>query len=185
MGTLELQQQQEQPKTQRQPPVQALEQQQQHPAQQYAADIVNVVDDEPAPRAEVEAFAAQLLQLTPPSTGGTSSSGSGGSGTAMPAAAEDVSAAPPAQEGSLHAQNNPAITANEDASATVKSADRSTLKSGPVEEKRVSNARLKQRLAQLSWSLAAPTYREGLQRIAAGDTSPFVGDDLRALFEVE
>eukprot|EP00887_Chlorella_sp_A99_P004253 scaffold15.g4253.t1 len=39
-----------------------------------------------------------------------------------------------------------------------------------VEEKRVSNARIK---AELWFSLAFPTYREGLAAIASGDTRPF------------
>ena len=41
---------------------------------------------------------------------------------------------------------------------------------GALEEKRVSNARLKR---ELGVRLAFPTYREGLAAIAAGDLRPF------------
>jgi hypothetical protein len=50
---------------------------------------------------------------------------------------------------------------------------------GALEEKRVSNARLK---ARLGLRLMHPTYREGLSAIAAGDWRPFLGPgDVAAL----
>lgn len=49
---------------------------------------------------------------------------------------------------------------------------------GELEEKRVSNARMKQ---QRGIQLAFPSYREGLVAIAMGNTAPFAPADLSSL----
>ncbi|KAF8065463.1 RIN2 [Scenedesmus sp. PABB004] len=124
-------------------------------------DIVNVVDDEPAPRGEVEAFARQLLGLPP------------------------LALEPEPDQQQLQQQQLPEGEAGRAQQAQrlgepPADAPRVRRRSGgePLEEKRVANTKLK---ALLGGRLRAPSFREGLALAAAGDEAPFAPADLDAL----
>lgn len=121
--------------------------------------IYNVADDEPAPRHEVEAFAAGLLGLP----------------SAAAAAAPPVDANPTAgtTSGGGGVSAAGAGTERQGKAASLQGAGPGTDKASPasgLEEKRVRNDLIKQ---ELGVRLAFPTYREGLQAIHSGDLRPF------------
>lgn len=126
------------------------------PGQRDAAfvDIINVVDDEPAPRAEVEAYARQLL-------GHAADEGS-------------CSSAAGQSEGSIG--STPASRPEGHGSKP--------RRSDPLEEKRVRNTKLKQLLhTQLGAQLLAPTFREGLA-MSLEVPAPFHQADLACLYDL-
>jgi hypothetical protein len=137
----------------------------QHAQQQHshsAVDIINVVDDAPAPRADVEAYARQLL-------GGTAA----GSTTSMQQQ-RCASAGEFTFEGSTPASRE----------HDGQQPQRRRRPAEPLEEKRVRNDKLKQLLqVQLQSGLVAPSFREGLNLIHSGRTQPFAAADLDCLFE--
>lgn len=121
----------------------------------HTVDVVNVVDDEPAPRGDVEVFAEQLLQQCGDTAG------------SVPATQPRVSSAQSEQQGTNQQQPRQ------------QSRQRGL---EPLEEKRVRNGKLKQLLeAELQGQLQAPTYREGLKLILAGLT-PYEQVDIDCLF---
>ena len=148
-------------------------------------DVINVVDDMPAPRSEVEEYAVKLLTA--------------GSRDALGAASTDP------VMGSSHEGNDQSDTAvGSRSSSTTAGTSISTRRSGSssrshgldsalskpatadarrqgaaLEEKRVRNGKLKQ---ALHVTLKAPSYREGLSALYGGDLSPFLVEDLQSLF---
>ena len=119
--------------------------------------VFNVADDEPAPREEVEAFARELLGIAPVGTAPSSSSSSSSSSREAEgwAAGKGIEGGGSGDSGGGGGGG------------------------GALEEKRISNARVK---AGLGAALRYPTYREGLLAIAAGATDPFLSwDDVRLL----
>ncbi|WIA16673.1 hypothetical protein OEZ85_013336 [Tetradesmus obliquus] len=115
-------------------------------------DVINVVDDEPAPRGDVEQYALQLLR--------------GSQAGGLP---EDRSS-------SSSANQEPQ---QEQGSSSSSSSSRGSRRAEVLEEKRVRNDRLK---AQLGVQLLAPTYWEGLAAMHAGSIAPFAAEDLECLF---
>lgn len=135
---------------------------QQQPAQQLApsfgtaamVDVLNVVDDEPAPRGDVEAYAALLLQDQQDAD------------TATTMGLQETQQQQQHEEGAHLQQQN------------------ARRRQPPLEEKRVRNDKLKRVLqAQrgMSAGLLAPSYREGLALILLGST-PFSQGDLDCLY---
>lgn len=119
--------------------------------------VYNVVDDDPAGRACVMAFAAELLRTQPVSPVDSlgASSCDAASHPVQPGSSSTVkSSQQPTQVGAV---DGPSDTG-------------SVVKSGRRAEKRVCNAKIK---AELSWALEFPSYREGLAAIHAGDLRPF------------
>lgn len=130
-------------------------------------DILNVVDDEPAPRGEVEAYAQLLLQRGDQRPQAVAS---GDSGRASDAAYSQ----PPKQ------QTQPARRQDQQTQQQARRGQEL------LEEKRVRNMKLKQLLQAHSAKnpgLLAPTYREGLTLIMEG-TEPFEQQDLDCLYNV-
>jgi hypothetical protein len=130
-------------------------------------DVINVVDDEPAPRGEVEAFAQAFMQVS-------SQVHAAGQDTPQPAQQQ------PAQQQPVQK----AVGTQEPARQQQQKARE------PLEEKRVSNRKLKQllqahrvtRAAGTSTGvLLAPTYREGLRLIMDG-LVPFDQVDVDCLY---
>lgn len=116
-------------------------------------DIINVVDDEPAPRTEVEAYARQLLGHA--ADEGSCSSDAGQS--------EGLVDSKPASHLEGRQQSKPR-------------------RSEPLEDKRVRNTKLKQLLhMQLGRQLLAPTFREGLT-MSLEVPAPFHQADLACLY---
>lgn len=115
-------------------------------------DVVNVVDDEPAARREVEAFARQLLSEHVDTDDYRLSNVSSEKANGM----HQMSSV-----GDL--QRSPA-----NRTAAVE----------PMEEKRVINDKLKK---VLQVQLKAPTYREGLTLMVDGNIEPFDSQDLSCL----
>ncbi len=122
------------------------------------------VDDEPAPRAQVVDFAAGLL--------GVRSGGSHGAGATTAATATATGGA------GGRASSEPASGDGSQVQAGSGGSGRGSTRAAPLEEKRVRNARLKDRLGL---QLAYPSYREGLAAIASGRILPFEGADLARL----
>lgn len=145
-------------------------QQQQGQQQLPLVDVINVVDDEPAPRGDVEAFALQLL-------GGAAAAAAGAGATAAPPAVP-AGASGSAEQGS--SQPRGSGTDSDSSEAQQLQQPRLRRSSEPLEEKRVANGKLKQ---QLGVVLAAPTFRQGLAALHAGDISPFGAADLECLYE--
>lgn len=119
--------------------------------------IYNVVDDDPAGRACVMAFAAELLRAQPvPALDSLSTSSCNAASHPLQADSRSSvkSSQQPAQVGGV---DGPSDTG-------------SMVKGGRRAEKRVCNAKIK---AELSWALEFPSYREGLAAIHAGDLRPF------------
>ena len=125
--------------------------------------IYNVVDDDPASRTEVMAYARSLLQSTAVSAASSSH-------TPVPAAADtDKTGSSPAVD-SLSSQDGMVKHAD-----SLKSGSDScqAVKSSSIDskgEKRVLNGKIKTELS-LTWEF--PTYREGLFAIHNGDRRPF------------
>jgi hypothetical protein len=122
-------------------------------------DVINVVDDEPAPRGDVEEYAMQLLgssQADALTAGYTAAAGSSSSSS---------SNVQPYQ------QNDSSFKQQKSSSAS--------RRKEVLEEKRVRNDKLK---AALGVQLLAPTYREGLASMHAGGIEPFEAVDLLCLF---
>lgn len=131
-------------------------------------DVLNVVDDEPAPRGDVEAFAQSLLAAD-----GVSAIEAGSSSCSGEPLDE-----PPRQQQQQQSQAA--------ASRGAEGQTRSRHGQEPLEEKRVRNLKLKQLLqAQFApqGGLVAPTYREGLTLTLAG-VAPFEQQDLDCLYRV-
>lgn len=127
------------------------------PAADTLVDIINVVDDQPLSRAEVEAYVAHILSPgDKPDNEAVVDNGSTGAAEAS-------------------GQRN---------GSTVQ--ERSALESGstarprpqpPLEEKRVRNNKFKKLLR--GGHLYAPTVFVGIDSLAAGDVYPFTADDLQ------
>lgn len=119
--------------------------------------IYNVVDDDPASRATVMAFAAKLLQTQQTSALGDCDTSA------------DYDAANLLQEGSL-----PDVVETRQQSqigAETGATDISEVATcGSRTEKRVGNGKVK---AEFSFALEFPSYREGLAAIHAGNRCPF------------
>lgn len=120
----------------------------------------NVTDDEPAARLEVLNFARQLTGIGSVST--------------------PKSPAADAPDGGAGATDGQELASQTAASSTAgRSATSGSRAGGELEEKRVRNTRIKERLAvQLTYS----TYREGVSAIFRGDTTPFSTEDLLYLY---
>jgi hypothetical protein len=121
-------------------------------------DVINVVDDEPAPRVDVEEYAMRLL--------GSSQAGALTLGQA--AAVDDSS--------SSIVQSSQQVNSSSEKNSSGSSSRRKEV----LEEKRVRNDKLK---AALGVQLLAPTYREGLASMHAGSMEPFAAVDLQCLFD--
>jgi hypothetical protein len=124
-------------------------------------DIVNVVDNEPAPRSEVEAYAQLVLQQT------SQAVTSGDSGWVSDTARRVL-------------QQQPQPLQQQDQQVQPRRGQE------PLEEKRVRNMKLKQLLqahSAMESGLLAPTYREGLTLVMEG-TEPFEQQDLACLYSV-
>lgn len=119
--------------------------------------IYNVVDDDPAGRVTVMAYAAKLLQAQPASAIDNHSTSACDSGI-DPIQAGSRAVVKSSQE---HTQIGDE-TGPSDISQVSKGGRRA--------EKRVSNAKIK---AELSLALEFPSYREGLSAIHAGNKRPF------------
>jgi hypothetical protein len=120
-------------------------------------DVINVVDDEPAPRGDVEEYAMQLLgssQADALTAGHTAAAGSSSSSNVQP-----------------YQQNDSSLKQQKSSSGS--------RRKEVLEEKRVRNDKLK---AALGVQLLAPTYREGLASMHAGGIEPFEAVDLLCLF---
>lgn len=113
--------------------------------------IYNVVDDDPASRATVIAFAAKLLQTQ-------QTTAPGGCNTFV-----DDDAGSPLVVANRRQQ--PQIGAGPGSAGI-----NQVVTGGSKAEKRVSNAKMK---AELSLALGFPSYREGLAAIFAGSNCPF------------
>lgn len=141
----------------------------------------NIADDDPADRATVMQYAAELLEraaagmpLEGWATGSLSDGGWGwgGAGDAVGVSSlssgsssgsfdgDDEAAAGVAWRALGRARMRPRSRRDREAAAAV----------ARLEEKRVRNTRIKQ---ELGVRLRYPTYREGLAAIAAGDLRPF------------
>jgi hypothetical protein len=129
-------------------------------------DVTNVVDDEPAPRGDVEQYALQLL-----------AGSQAGRLPAQPAAAADSSSS--SSSSAMQGQVSSSSTQEESSSKPRSSSSSSSRRAEPLEEKRVRNDKLK---APLGVQLLAPTYREGLALMHAGSIAPFAAEDLECLF---
>eukprot|EP00879_Flechtneria_rotunda_P007167 GHRR01007522.1.p1 GENE.GHRR01007522.1~~GHRR01007522.1.p1 ORF type:complete len:168 (+),score=64.06 GHRR01007522.1:566-1069(+) len=140
------------------------QQRQQEPLPQQWVDFVNVVDDEPAPRGDVEAFARQLLGLHTETGPGSDSSNS-----------QDQQAAT-GKTAIQQTHYNDQQQERQDSELYISS--RRKRQSEPLEEKRVQNDKLK---SVLGVQLIAPTYREGLQLLHSGNIMPFAVEDLECL----
>lgn len=119
--------------------------------------IYNVVDDDPASRATVMAFAAKLLQTQQISAlGGCDTSGDGDAANLL-------------QEGSF--PDVVKIRQQSRLGAETGATDISQVAThGSRAEKRVGNGKVK---AEFSFALEFPSYREGLAAIHAGNRCPF------------
>lgn len=146
------------------------------PLQCPLVDVINVVDDEPAPRQEVELFAQQLLQarnVAPSSTLPRD----------QPARADELPsyhAKMPEQQQVVDQQGNQ-LDGGDQASQPQFPKE----KQEALEEKRICNAKLKRLLSEMHHGgprqLLAPTYREGLQLIMDSQM-PFEQVDLDCIF---
>lgn len=120
-------------------------------------DVINVVDDEPAPRGVVEACAQQLLLRLDTQS------------TQVEVSSEPTQPVTPQQQQS-QAQGQPR---------------QGRRQQEPLEEKRVRNMKLLQLLRDQQQGqhagLLAPTYREGL-RMVLDSPGPFAAEDLDCLF---
>jgi len=170
--------------------------------------LLNVVDDDPAPRGEVLEFAEQLLREGRAGAGargrqggpeGSSSSGgasSGGSSTSSGGASSGGCSSSGSSSGGGGARSSGGSSGGgrsgggssggaQPAPAPGSSIDpvgrgRGARGAGEdLEEKRVSNAKLKRELP--GFQLQHPSYRDGLTAIAGGDLGPFTPADLAAL----
>ncbi|KAF6254485.1 hypothetical protein COO60DRAFT_313671 [Scenedesmus sp. NREL 46B-D3] len=137
-------------------------------------DVINVVDDEPAPRGDVEGYARQLLGSDQADASPTPQSVAAGDGSSSSSAMQAQSSSSPAQlsqkEGSTPKQQNSLRSSSSSSSGRRKEV---------LEEKRVRNDKLK---AALGVQLLAPTYKEGLDSMHAGSIAPFGVEDLECLF---
>lgn len=161
--------------------MQRRQEQQQQQQCSSVVEIVNVVDNEPAPRGDVEAYAQQLLQVPP--EGSTTDQPSGTSSTQLPTQQQQQQQPQPVFDQPSQQQGRQRGPRQQQE---------------PLEEKRVRNDRLVQLLQthtpavhvgreSVSISsgrqlLLAPTYREGLQLIL-DSTAPFEATDLQCLFD--
>jgi hypothetical protein len=167
-------------------------------------DVINVVDDEPAPRGEVEAFAqvlllrssrnagpsASIVEAVTLPTGQVSSLASGvlpgGQQSSEPAA---VLAQAAGQDSLQLAQQQPVPQKPEQGASGTQTPVRQQQKARePLEEKQVRNGKLNQLLQEhpvvadaSTGVLVAPTYREGLQLVMDG-LVPFEQVDLDCLY---
>jgi hypothetical protein len=136
----------------------------------HYVDVINVVDDEPAPRGDVEEYALQLLAasttnaLSAESAAVAHDSGSSSSSSSS-ASQEPASSSNPEQ-------SNQEVSGSKQRSSSSRRAE-------VLEEKRVRNDKLK---AVLGVQLLAATYRQGLSLMHGGDTAPFAQKDLECLF---
>jgi hypothetical protein len=130
-------------------------------------DVINVVDDEAAPRGDVEEYAMQLL-----------GSSHADAVTAGQTAAADDSSSTLRQQASSSSTVQPSQQDNSSSKQQNSSSSRRRRKE-VLEEKRIRNDKLK---AALGVQLLAPTYREGLASMHAGVIAPFAAVDLQCLF---
>lgn len=128
-------------------------------------DVINVVDDEPAPRADVEAYALHLLGQDARSSKPLAQAADGPFST--------MQQEPQQASGEIEKQQSGVIQAQQ----LQKRSERATRE--PLEEKRVRNDKLK---TFLGVKLLAPTYREGLRLMHAGSIEPFAAEDLACLY---
>eukprot|EP00850_Spirogloea_muscicola_P009005 SM000049S16776 [mRNA] locus=s49:632104:634269:+ [translate_table: standard] len=118
-----------------------------------AGRIYNIVDDDPAPRREVMAFAKSLL-----------------SGACNAEPQQDCHETPAMGHGSICEDNCLKEAAVGESEAVCLTEPQEESQQGHTVEKRVSNARIK---LELGTRLVHPDYRSGLKAIAAGDARPF------------
>ncbi|KAJ7515689.1 hypothetical protein O6H91_22G023700 [Diphasiastrum complanatum] len=117
----------------------------------YAGRIYNVVDDDPAPRAEVLAFASNLIEKH------------------LPAHSEIGCSLVSHALQSQKADNGSKIcSASNSGDALLKFTNRCETRGVKVPEKRVSNKRIK---VELQVRLQYPTYRSGLEAILIGEST--------------
>jgi hypothetical protein len=157
---------------------------QQQPAQQpwpsldaaaALVDVLNVVDDEPAPRGDVEAYAGLLLQGQLAQGSNDAAAGAG----SQPVRDSNMSSVAGSRE--VEQQEHEKGSQQQQQQQQQQQARR---RQAPLEEKRVRNDKLK-RLLQAqqgeSAGLLAPSYREGLALIMQGLT-PFQQVELDCLY---
>eukprot|EP00850_Spirogloea_muscicola_P008818 SM000048S16530 [mRNA] locus=s48:216837:219001:+ [translate_table: standard] len=118
-----------------------------------AGHIYNIVDDDPAPRSEVMAFAKLLL-----------------SEACNAEPQQDCDESLITGHGSISEDNCLKQAAVRESEAVCLTEPQEQSQQGHVAEKRVSNARIK---LELGTRLVHPDYRSGLKAIAAGDARPF------------
>jgi hypothetical protein len=146
----------------------------QHPAPSLDAaalvDVLNVVDDEPAPRGDVEAYAGLLLQ-------GQLAEGSNNGAAAT--------CSQPLRDSDTPSTAGRREVEQQEVEEGAQQQQHARRREAPLEEKRVRNDKLK-RLLQAqpgkSGGLLAPSYREGLALIMQGLT-PFEQVDLDCLYD--
>lgn len=146
-------------------------------------EIVNVVDNEPAPRGDVEAFARQLLASTMSEGACTVAASS------EPVAEHAQQTVPKRQQLQQQHQEEEGSQQSADGEQQVGSSTSQQQQqqhnkqkrslTEPLEEKRVRNDKLK---ALIQVDLMAATYREGLTAMHAGNIEPFAPEDLSCLY---
>jgi hypothetical protein len=131
------------------------------PAADALVDIINVVDDQPLSRAEVEAYVAHILSPgDEPDNEVVVDNGSTGAAEAS------------GQRNGRTLQERSALESGSTARQRPQP---------PLEEKRVRNNKFKKLLR--GGHLYAPTVFVGIDSLAAGDVYPFTADDLQLLLE--
>ena len=125
--------------------------------------VYNVVDDDPASRTEVMAYARSLLQSNA-APAGSSTSTSNLSAAVADKTGRNLAVDNPSQQERLHKQADFKQHGLDNVQAMNSSSN------GTKGEKRVSNGKIKSELS-VTWEF--PSYREGLSAIHYGDRHPF------------